>query len=104
MQTLGPFNLEPHVKGMKVNMEYLQTSFQRLCQVLGLDKGKAVEEYTYYLPMAVAHYRERPDTFDAWKTALLRPPRHSRSFGMTLKKLVQRVGAWGASTPGAKLL
>eukprot|EP00959_Pyramimonas_sp_CCMP1952_P133115 2782995-Pyramimonas_sp.AAC.1 len=52
--------------------------------------------------MAVQHYWQTPHTFNAWKTALSRPPRGTPSYGETPSKLVKRVGTWGASTSGVE--
>ncbi len=102
MQALGPFNLEMRVKGMTMSESFTKSAFNRLCGVLGLPVDVAYDEYCHYLPMAVQHYKQSPQNFTAWKTALSRPPRGSPAFGKNLKQLVKRVGAWGASTSGCE--
>eukprot|EP00959_Pyramimonas_sp_CCMP1952_P308265 6451365-Pyramimonas_sp.AAC.1 len=80
MQALGPFNLEMRVKGMKMGENFAKTAFKRVCNVLKLPVETAYEEYCYFLPMAVQHYRQSPNTFNAWKTALSRRPRGTQTF------------------------
>ena len=102
-QSLAPFNLEPQAKGLEMDAKYIKESFSRLCKVLQLSPSEAYSEYCHYLPMAVEHYRQVGENFEAWKLALGRRPRSSNSsHGSTLKELVKRCGAWGGSTSGAE--
>ena len=86
-----------------MDAKYIKESFSRLCKVLQLSPSEAYSEYCHYLPMAVEHYRQVGENFEAWKLALGRRPRSSNSsHGSTLKELVKRCGAWGGSTSGAE--
>eukprot|EP00969_Alexandrium_andersonii_P296370 13097005-Alexandrium_andersonii.AAC.1 len=52
MQSLAPFDLEPHTKGIKLDTPFIKAALQRLCQVLNLDSSLAYTEFCDFLPIA----------------------------------------------------
>ena len=102
MQSLAPFDLEPHTKGIKLDAPFIKAALQRVCQVLQLDSGLAYKAFCDFLPIAVDRWKESQNTFESWAVALATRKRGCPDHGNTLKQLVKRVGAWGCSTSGVE--
>lgn len=104
-QALSPFDLHVHAekKQLKFDKDFVKTSLQRLCNVLKLDAAVAYAEFCDYLPIAIDRWRQIQDNFGAWAAALEQHRRRGMPcHGNTLKMLIKRVGAWGASTSGVE--
>ena len=103
LQAMSAFNLETHMNELVLG-EHLKVPLKRLCMCLNLNETLVWEEFCSYLPIAVEEFKKNHDTFLAWAAALQRPPRGHVLHGASLRKIVKRLGGWGASTTGCERL
>jgi hypothetical protein len=110
VQAFKVFHLAPFKKDRKslgrlhVSDGHLE-SLARLGQLLDVDVEKLRDDYTRFLPLALAEVSNRDvSNFEAWQSALTKPRRNrdKDNAGAALRQVMIRYGAWGFSTSGVE--